>query len=83
MHLQIPKKTRKRMLQVPSILLVAINLVATSSQEEFPPEEGGVVQEQAYPIIEATHEEGILQNDGHEDEHIHDMDTFQSNSYYQ
>jgi hypothetical protein len=36
MHLQRPKKTRKRMLQVPSIPSVAINLVATSSQEEFP-----------------------------------------------
>jgi hypothetical protein len=30
-HLQCPKKTRKRMFQIPLIPLIGVNLVATSS----------------------------------------------------
>jgi hypothetical protein len=55
---------------MPSIQLICINLVATSSQEEFPHEEGEVVREQTYLIIETMHDGGILQNDGHENEQM-------------
>jgi hypothetical protein len=63
-HLQRQKKTRKRMLQVPSIPSIGVNLVAGSSQEEFPPKEEEVVLEQAYPITKVAQERGIFQNDG-------------------
>jgi hypothetical protein len=39
-HLQCPKKTRKRMLQIPSIPSIGVNLVAMSSQVENLPVEG-------------------------------------------
>jgi hypothetical protein len=55
---------------VPPILSIGVNLIATSSQEEFPLEEREVVQKQAYPKIKVVQEEGILQNDGQEDEQM-------------
>ncbi len=35
-HFQCPKKTRKRTFQVPSIPTWGINLMVSSSQQEFP-----------------------------------------------
>jgi len=59
-HLQHRKKIRKRTLQVPSIPSIGVNLVAGSSQEEFPPKEEEVVLEQAYLITKVTRERGIF-----------------------
>jgi hypothetical protein len=51
---QHPKKTNKRMFQVPSIPSICVNLVATSSQKGILHVEGEQVHEQAYMLTETV-----------------------------
>ncbi len=78
-HLQRPKKTRKRTVQIPSIPSIGVNLVAVLSQMEIPHVEEERVQEQAYSLTQATREGGIPQNDVHENEQMQKLVTSQPN----